>query len=156
MSARVTTRLPDQIYQRLLAVAQARALTPSDVIREALERHLGAASDPSADPLRRPEPVLPSTPPPHDCVQSVLARLPGEVREGIMERARVLELSASQVLTAMLIAQLPPSQSAPQSSGAVRPPLLEIGTWEAFKQRRRQGTEAPPAPTNAPSTPGAA
>ena len=49
-----------------------------------------------------------------------LARLPEEVREGIMEPAHVPGLEASQVLRALLVAQVPPRQSSPQVSSTAR------------------------------------
>jgi hypothetical protein len=142
MSQRCTVRLPDTLFEFLQIEADARQCGVSDLIREGLERLLGLASDHRAEPSKAPEPDASSTPtpPPHDCVENVLARLPMDVREGIEERARVLDLPVSKVVTAMLIAKLPLSQPAPQVSGMARP-QREFITWQEFKRRRQQGSE---------------
>jgi hypothetical protein len=154
MSHRCTDRLPDALHARLQREAEVRQGGVSDVIREALERLLGAASDPGAEPSKTPDPVPLSTPAPHDCGQTVLALLIPEVRARIEETARLLELSASQVMTALLIAQLPPSQPSPPVSTPARSvqPLL---SWQEFKRRWQQSAAvlpATPAPGTAPPT----
>ena len=121
MSQRCTVRFPNALYEFLQIAAEARQCGVSDLIREGLERLLGFVSDHSAEPLRAPEPASHSTPPPHDCTERILARLPMDVREDILARARLLEMPTFQVLRALLIAQLPPSQPAPQVSGTARP-----------------------------------
>ena len=86
MSQRCTVRLPDTLYEFLQIEADARQRSTSDLIREALERLLGLASDHGAEPSKAPEPAPPS--PPHDCTERLLARLPPDVREDILARAR--------------------------------------------------------------------
>jgi hypothetical protein len=72
---------------------------------------LGLPSDRSTEPPKAPEPAPAS--PPHDCTERLLARLPLDVREDILARARLLGLPVSKVVTAMLIVQQQPSQHAP-------------------------------------------
>jgi Arc/MetJ-type ribon-helix-helix transcriptional regulator len=139
MSQRCTVRLPDMLYEFLQIEADARQRSTSDLIREALERLLGIASDHSAEPPKAPESAPPS--PPHDCTERLLARLPLDVRENIVERARVLNLPVSKVVTAMLITKSPPSQPSPQASTTVQPEQ-EFITWQEFKRQRQQGSEA--------------
>lgn len=105
MSQRCTVRLPDTLYEFLQIEADARQCGVSDLIREGLERLLGLEIDPKAEPPRAPKPVAMSAPAPHDCIETVLARLPMDVREAIVERACLLDLPASKVVTAMLIVQ---------------------------------------------------
>jgi hypothetical protein len=88
--------------------------------------------------------------PPHDCVETVLVRLLPDVREAIIERARVLDLPMSKVVTAMLIVQQPPSQSSPQVPYTARPEKKFI-TWQTFKRRWQQGSEVV-LPDAAPSS----
>jgi hypothetical protein len=129
----------------------------SDLIREGLERLLGFASDHSAEPLRAPEPASHSTPPPHDCTERILARLPMDVREDILARARLLEMPTFQVLRALLIAQLPPSQPAPQVSGTARP-QTQFLRWQELNRQQQLGAGPPPAapaPGTSSSTTGA-
>ena len=140
MSQRCTVRLPDTLYEFLQIEADARQCGVSDLIREGLERLLGLASDHGAEPRRHPS-RLPSTPRLTTALKAVLARLPMDVREDIMERARVLDLPVSKVVTAMLIVQQPPSQPSPQVSGTARP-QKEFITWQEFKRRRQQSSEA--------------
>jgi hypothetical protein len=156
MSQRCTVRLPDTLYEYLQIEADARECGVSDVIREALEHLLGVASDDGAKSTKAPELVAMSAPTPHDCIETVLARLPGDVREDIMARARLLEMPAFQVLRALLVAQLPPSQPTPQVSSTARPQTESL-TWQEFKRRWQQGSEAalPDAtPSSAVPTPG--
>jgi hypothetical protein len=140
MSQRCTVRLPDVLYEYLQIEADARQSGVSDLIREGLARLLGLASDHGAEPPRAPEPVALSTPPPHDYAESVLARLPGDVREGIEERARLLDLPVSKVVTSMLIVQLPPSQPSPQVSGTARP-QTEFLRWQEINRQRQETSE---------------
>jgi hypothetical protein len=49
-----------------------------------------------------------------------------------------------------------PGPPSPRVSGAARPQLREIPSWEEFKRRRRQGAETSPPATSPPPTPGAA
>jgi hypothetical protein len=128
------------LYEFLQIEADARQCSASDLIRQALERLLGLVPDHGAKATPAPEPVSLSTPPPHDCTERLLARLPMDVREHIVARARVLDLPVSKVVTAMLITKLPPSQPSPQVSTTVRPEQ-EFITWQEFK-RRQQGSEA--------------
>jgi hypothetical protein len=121
MGQRCTVRLPDMLYEFLQIEADARQCGVSDLIREGLERLLGLTSDHSAEPPKAPEPASHSTPPPHDCTERILARLPMDVREDILARARLLEMPAFQVLRALLVVQLSPSQPSPQASGTARP-----------------------------------
>ena len=69
-----------------------------------------------------------------------MARLPLDVREALMERARVLDLPVSTVVTAMLIGQQPPSQPFLQVSATAGPEKQFI-TWQEFKRRWQQGSE---------------
>jgi hypothetical protein len=108
MSQRCTVRLPDMLYEFLQIEADARQCHVSDLIREALERLLGLASDHSPEPPKAPEPALLS--PPHDCTERLLARLPPDVREDILARARLLALPVSKVVAALLIVQHPSRQ----------------------------------------------
>jgi Arc/MetJ-type ribon-helix-helix transcriptional regulator len=141
MSQRCTVRLPDMLFEFLQIEADARQRSTSDLIREALERLLGVEPDPGAKSTTAPEPTSVSAPTPHDCTERVLARLPLDVREGIIARARVLNLPMSKVVTAMLITKSPPSQPSPQASTTVRPEQ-EFITWQEFKRRRQQDSEA--------------
>jgi Arc/MetJ-type ribon-helix-helix transcriptional regulator len=108
MSQRCTVRLPDMLYEFLQIEADARQRSTSDLIREALERLLGLTSDHRAEPPKAPEPAPPS--PPHDCTERLLARLPLDVHEDILARARLLALPVSKVVMAMLIVQHPSRQ----------------------------------------------
>jgi hypothetical protein len=144
MSQRCTVRLPDTLYEYLQIEAEARQCGVSDLIREALERLLGLESDHSAQLPKAPEPVALSTPPTHDCVETVLAQLPMDVREGIEERARLLDLPVSKVVTAMLIVQQPPSQPSPQVSSTARP-QTQFLRWQEINRQRQQGAASPPA-----------
>jgi hypothetical protein len=116
----------------------------SDLIREGLERLLGLASDHGAERTRAQEKVALSTPVPHDCVQSVLARLPVDVCAAIMERARLLDLPVYKVVTSILIVQQPPSQPTPQVSGTARP-QTEFLRWQEINRQRQLGATPPPA-----------
>jgi len=150
MSPRCTVRLPNMLYEFLQIEADARQCGVSDLIREGLERLLGLETDHGAKPPRAPEPVDSSPPTPHDCAETVLARLPGEVREHIMEQARVLELPVSKALASMLMVQLAPSQPAAQVSGTVRP-QTEFVRWQEINRQRQLGAAPPPA-ARAPGT----
>ena len=140
MGIRCTVRLPEGLHARLQLAADGRNGGASDVIREALGRHLGFGDDKGAEPpgARGTLPFV--TPPPHDCAESVLARLPREVREGIVERARVLELPVSSVVTSRLIVPSPPSQPSLQGPSTARP-QKDMLTWQEFKRRRQQGSD---------------
>jgi hypothetical protein len=73
MSRRITTRLPDGLYQCLVATAVTRSITPSDVLREALECVLVDEHAPRS---------VVSIATPHDlevCALSLLSRLPPRV-----------------------------------------------------------------------------
>jgi hypothetical protein len=107
MRQRYTFRVPDNLYEFLQIEADARQCGVSDLIREALERLLGVAPDPGAKSPKAPEPAPLS--PPHDCTERLLARLPMDVREDILARARLLDLPVSKVVTAMLITKSPSS-----------------------------------------------
>jgi hypothetical protein len=139
MSQRCTVRLPDMLYEFLQIEADARQCHVSDLIREALERLLGVAPDCAAEPPKVPESAPPS--PPHDCMERLLARLPMDVREDILARARLLDLPVSKVVEAMLITKVPPSEPSPQVSPTVRPEQ-EVITWQEFKRQKQQGSEA--------------
>ena len=143
MSLRCTVRLPDALGGRLQKEADAQGVALSDLIRRALERLLDSQSDYRAEPLKAPEPVASSTPRPHDCTDTNLARLPVDVREGILARARLLQLSTFQVLRTMLIVQQPPSQSSPQVSAAACPENQRV-SWQTFKRQWQQTAEAAP------------
>jgi hypothetical protein len=145
MSQRCTVRLPDMLYEYLQIEADARQCGVSDLIRQGLERLLGLTSDHSAELPKAPEPASPSTPPPHDCTERILARLPMDVREDILARARLLEMPTFQVLRALLVAQLPPSQPPPQVSGTARP-QTEFLRWQEINRQRQLGAVSPPAP----------
>jgi hypothetical protein len=129
----------------------------SDLIREGLERLLGLTSDHGAETSKAPEPAPPS--PHHDCTERLLARLPMDVRENIVERARVLNLPVSTVVTAMLIVQEPPIQLSPQVSGTARP-QSQFLRWQALRQQEQQSADAalsstaPTPGTSSPPTPG--
>jgi Arc/MetJ-type ribon-helix-helix transcriptional regulator len=115
MSQRCTVRLPDTLYEFLQIEAEARRCGVSDLIREGLERLLGLASDHRAESPKAPEVVALSTPPPHDCGQTVLARLLPEVRMRIVETASLLNMSVLHIIQSLLIAQpWPKDQAAPQ------------------------------------------
>ena len=150
MSQRCTFRLPATIYEFLQIEADARQCSTSDVIREALERLLGLTSDCGAKPPKAPELDTLSPPTPHDRTEAVLARLPGDVREGIMERARLLDLPVSKVVTAMLMVQQQPSQPSPQVSGTARP-QTQFLRWQKINRQRQLGA-APPPVAPAPGT----
>jgi Arc/MetJ-type ribon-helix-helix transcriptional regulator len=105
MSQRCTVRLPDTLYEFLQIEADARQCGVSDVIREALERLLGLEADHGAKSTTAPEPVPLSTPPPHDCGQTVLAQLLPEVRTRIVETASLLNMSVLHIIQSLLIAQ---------------------------------------------------
>jgi hypothetical protein len=147
MSQRCTVRLPDALYEYLQIEAKARQCGVSALVRQGLERLLGLASDHSAESPKAPEPVASSMPTLHDCTEAILAQLPGDVRESIVNRARVLELSMFQVLRAMLIVQLPPCQPSPQVSGMARPQTQFLRWQELNRQRQLGAAPAPAAPT---------
>jgi hypothetical protein len=107
MSLRCTVRLPDALGGRLQKEADAQGVALSDLIRQGLERLLGLEADPSAQLPKTPKSVDSSMPTPHDCAETVLAQLPGDVRAAIVERARLLDLPVSKVVTAVLIVQQP-------------------------------------------------
>jgi hypothetical protein len=78
--------------------------------------------------------------------------LPMDVREAIMERARVLDLPVSQVVTAMLIVQQPPIQLSPQVSGTARP-QSQFLRWQEINRQRQLGTAPlPVTPTSGTSS----
>ncbi len=116
MSQRCTVRLPDMLYEFLQIEADARQCGVSDLIREGLEHLLGLASDHGAEPPKIPEPVALSTPAPHNCVESVLARLPGEVRTRIVETARLLNMLVLLILRSLVIAASWPRGRHPRRS----------------------------------------
>lgn len=150
MGQRCTVRLPDMLYEFLQIEADARQRSTSDLIREALERLLGIAPDHDDKSTTAPEPASLSTA--HDCTERLLARLPMDVRENIVEGARVLNLPVSKVVTAMLITKSPPSQPSPQASTTVRPEQ-EFITWQEFKRRWQQTSEAgQPDTVSSPAT----
>jgi Arc/MetJ-type ribon-helix-helix transcriptional regulator len=150
MSQRCTVRLSDALYEFLQIEAEARQCGVSDVIREALERLLGIASDQSANSPTTPKPAPLS--PTHDCTERLLARLPRDVREAIVERARLLDLPVSKVVTSMLIVQQQPSQPSPQVSGTARP-QTEFLRWQEINRQRQMGAASPPAvPTSGTSS----
>jgi hypothetical protein len=152
MSQRCTVRLPDTLFEFLQIEAEARQCGVSDLIRQGLERLLGLTSDHGAETLKAPEPVAVSAPTPHDCVETVMTRLPMDVRNGIEERARVLDLPVSKVVTAMLIVQQPSSQPFPQVSGTARP-QSQFLRWQEINRQRLLGTAPPPAaPTSGTSS----
>jgi hypothetical protein len=99
-----------------------------------LEHLLGVAPDHGAEAPKAPDPAPLSTA--HDCTEHLLARLPLDVREGIIARGRVLNLPVSKVVASMLIVQQPPSQPSPQVSTTIRPEQ-EFITWQEFKRRRQ-------------------
>jgi hypothetical protein len=105
MSQRCTVRLPDTLYEYLQIEADARQCGVSDLIREGLERLLGVEADNSAKSTKASEPAPLSTPPPHDCGQTVLAQLLPEVRTRIVETASLLNMSVLHILQSLLIAQ---------------------------------------------------
>jgi hypothetical protein len=146
MSQRYTFRLPDNLYEYVQIEADARQCGVSDLIREGLERLLGLASTHPAEPSKQREPDASSTPtpPPHDCVETVLARLPMDVREAIEARARFLALPVSKVVTSLLIVQQQPSQPALQVSGAAQPQTAFV-RWQAINRQRPLGAAPPPA-----------
>jgi Arc/MetJ-type ribon-helix-helix transcriptional regulator len=155
MSQRCTVRLPDMLYEFLHI--EARQRSTSDGIREALERLLGLASAHRAETSEAPEQVAMSAPAPHDCTETVLARLPLDVREDILARARLLDLPVSQVVTSLLIVQQPSSQPVPQVSGATRPQTA-FARWLEIHRQRPHGSEvvlpdaAPSSTTPIPGT----
>jgi len=106
MSRRITTRLPDGLYQCLVATAVTRSITPSDVLREALECVLVDEHAPRS---------VVSIATPHDlevCALSLLSRLPPEFQAVIRERARLLELPLARMVTALIITAVEPIRSA--------------------------------------------
>jgi hypothetical protein len=115
MSQRCTVRLPDMLFDFLQIEADARQCRVSDLIREGLERLLGLTSDDGAEPSKAPEPAPLSTPTPHDCTETILARLLPEVRTRILETASLLNMSVLHIIRSLLIAQTwPKDQAAPQ------------------------------------------
>jgi hypothetical protein len=141
MSQRCTIRFSDSLYEFLQIEADARQCGVSEVIRAALESLLGLAPDQGTKSTAASEPASLAASTPHDCTERLLAGLPMDVHENIVERARVLDLPVSKVVTAMLVAQLPPSQPSPQVSTTVRPEQ-EFITWQEFKRRWQQASEA--------------
>jgi Arc/MetJ-type ribon-helix-helix transcriptional regulator len=150
MSQRSTVRLPDMLSEFLQIEADARQCSTSDLIREALERLLGLAPDADAKSPKAPEPAPLS--PLHDCTERLIARLPMDVREDILARARALDLPVSKVVTSMLIAKIPPSQPSPQVSGTVRPQTAFVRWQEINRQRQLGGATPPAAPTSGSSS----
>ena len=152
MNQRLTCRVPDTLFEFLQIEADVRQCHVSDLVREALESLLGLASDDGAKSMTAPEPTSLSAPAPHDCTERLLARLPMDVRENIVDRARVLNLPVSKVVLAMLITKSPLSQPSLQVSGAARP-QTEFLTWQEFKRQRQQGSEAAqPGTSSSPAT----
>jgi hypothetical protein len=105
MSQRCTVRPPDTVDEFLQIEAEARQCGVSDLIREGLERLLGLEADHGAKSTKAPEPAPLSTPPPHDCGQTVLAQLLPEVRTRIVETASLLNMSVLHIIQSLLIAQ---------------------------------------------------
>jgi hypothetical protein len=128
MRQRCTVQLPDTVYEYLQIEADARQCGVFDVIREALERLLGVEADDGTESTKAPEPGPLSTLPPHDCGQTVLARLLPELRTRIVETASLLNMSVLHIIQSLLIAQpWPTGQASPQAfvaalSAAVPPP----------------------------------
>jgi Arc/MetJ-type ribon-helix-helix transcriptional regulator len=151
MSQRCTVRLPDTLYEFLQIEADARQCGVSDLIRQGLERLLGLEADHSVQLPKAPEPVALSTSSSHDCVETVMTQLPIDVREGIEERARLLDLPISKVVRSMLIVQQHPSQSFPQAYGTARP-QTEFLRWQEINRQRQLGSEAALSDTAPPST----
>jgi Arc/MetJ-type ribon-helix-helix transcriptional regulator len=137
MGVRCTVRLPDALHDRLQRAAEARRCGVSDVIREALERLLGSASDNGAEPPRAPEPAPLSMSTPHDCAQTVLAVLLPEVRARIVETASLLDMPVLHIIRSLLIAQTwPPGQASPQipeaALAAAAPPPAAPAPWTSL------------------------
>jgi hypothetical protein len=135
MSQRCTVRLPDTLYEFLQIEAEARQCGASDLIRQGLERLLGLEIDHGAEPPRAPEPAPLSTPPSHDCAQSLLARLPVEVCTRIVETARLLNMPVLLLLRSLVIAaSWPKDQTSPQvpqavlSDAGLPPTMPALGT----------------------------
>jgi Arc/MetJ-type ribon-helix-helix transcriptional regulator len=105
MSQRCTVRLPNTLYEFLQIEADARQCGVSDLIRQGLERLLGVEADNGAKSTKAPEPAPLSTPPPHDCGQTVLAQLLPEVRTRVVETASLLNVSVLHIIRSLLIAQ---------------------------------------------------
>jgi hypothetical protein len=98
--------MSDALYQRLVATAETRSITPSDVLREAFQRLLVDEHPPRS---------VVSAATPHDlevCALSLLSRLPPEFQAVIRERARLLELPLACVVTAFIITAVEPHRSA--------------------------------------------
>jgi predicted DNA-binding protein len=135
MGSRCTIRLPDELHTRLQQAADSRGVAVADMMRQALVAFLdGRGSSNGVEPLRAPDSAPVSPPPPHDCGQSVLARLPGEVRARIMETARALDKPALYIIRSLLIAETcPPGQASPQipeaALAAAAPPPAAPAPW---------------------------
>jgi hypothetical protein len=139
------------LYEFLQIEADARQCGVSDLIRQGLERLLGIASDHGAEPVSTAEPVAMSAPTSHDCVETVMTRLPMDVGEDIMARARLLEMPTFQVLRALFVVQLSPSQPSPQASGTARPQTAFL-RWQEINRQRQLGSEAALPDVAPPST----
>jgi Arc/MetJ-type ribon-helix-helix transcriptional regulator len=115
MSQRYTVRLPETVDEFFQIEAEARQGGVSDLIREGLERLLGFETDHGAEPSKAPEPAPLSTPTPHDCPETILARRPGEVSTRVVETARLLNMPVLLLLRSLVIAaSWPKGQAAPQ------------------------------------------
>jgi hypothetical protein len=114
MGRKISTRLPDPLHARPLATAQARDVTASDIIREALERFDTFAVDKGDHPQAVHKPIADS----HDpdaCAQRLLAMLPPEVRAVILGKATLLSYPVLKVMISLLIGQVwPPAWAAPR------------------------------------------
>ena len=114
MGRKISARLPDPLHARLLAIAQAHGITPSDIIREALERFdiLAVDKGHSHQPVHR---SIADRHDPDACAQHLLAMLPPEVRVAILEKADLLSYPVVKIITSLLIAQVwPPGRETPQ------------------------------------------
>jgi hypothetical protein len=141
MSQRCTVRLPDTLYEYLQIEADARQCGVSDLIREALACLLGVEADHGAKSTKAPETGPLSTLPPHDCGQTVLARLLPEVRRRIVETASLLNRSVLHIIQSLLIAQ-----PWPKDQAALQVPKAALPDAAPSAAAPTPGTSLPPQP----------
>jgi hypothetical protein len=114
MGQRVSFRLDETLRHRLELEADAQKTTPSELVRQAVQRLLDRESLATTDRPLPPQSLPPIIHSPDTCAETLLKHCPVPVREAVrrgMERSR---LSTTEIVRALLIAQVFPT--VPQSS----------------------------------------
>jgi hypothetical protein len=111
MSARISTRLPDDLHQYLVTTALARGVTPSDILRESLTRFLDGGGVNHSGQSQLSDTSVGVAHDLNDCALALMTKMPPEFQEIVLERARFLDLSVAKVVTALIIASAVPIRS---------------------------------------------